>query len=61
MSTTTDCRRHAAQGAVAARIAVVLGLAAAVGLLWAGNGSEIEHVASSAMCTSPANGPFAAS
>jgi hypothetical protein len=61
MTTAADRRRHASQGAVAARIAVAVGLAAAVGLLWAGDGSGAEHVASSAMCASPANGPFAAS
>jgi len=60
MSTKPSRRRHADPGAVAARVAVVLGLAAAVGLLWAGNGSGVEQVASSAPCPF-ANAVFAAS
>ena len=59
MSTQHPRKRHASQGALVARAAVVLGLVTAVGLLIAGDGSEAQQIASSANCSPRANAPFA--
>ena len=61
MSLPTPRRHRASQGDVVARAAVVVGLAAAVGLLMAGDGWEAHSgVDSTIPCASPANAPFAA-
>jgi len=61
MSLPTPRRHRASQGDAVARAVVVVGLAAAVGLLMAGNGWEAHSEADSAIpCASPANAAFAA-
>jgi hypothetical protein len=60
MNTTPDRCRNASRGDVGARVAVVLGLATAVGLLVAGGGQELEHEAAYASCAPRPNPAFAA-
>ena len=61
MSLPTPRRHRASKGDVVARAVVVAGLAAAVGLLMAGDGWEAHSVVDSTIpCASPANAPFAA-
>jgi hypothetical protein len=47
MRPTTPSHRHLPSGQVVAGVAVVIGLVTAVGLLWAGNGLDIELLAAS--------------
>ena len=65
MSLPTSRRHRASKRDVVARaagsVAVMAGLAAAVGLLMAGDGWEAHTVVDSTIpCASPANAPFAA-